>query len=80
MSAPTTYPTSRTAHHPVRLQDADPRLTRRESVIAELAADGKSNREIAVLLFISVRTVENHLHRIYSKLGIHSRLDLTSGR
>ncbi|MEV0296201.1 helix-turn-helix transcriptional regulator [Nocardia sp. NPDC050710] len=80
MSAPTTSPSIRNAHDPARFRNTDQRLTRRESMIAALAADGMSNREIAVRLFISVRTVENHLQRIYHKLGIHSRLDLTTRR
>ncbi|MFE3194139.1 response regulator transcription factor [Nocardia sp. NPDC059240] len=54
----------------------DDRLTRRERVISALAAQGMSNREIAERLFISVRTVENHLQRCYIKLGIHSRQEL----
>ncbi|WP_433192819.1 helix-turn-helix domain-containing protein [Nocardia sp. CA-107356] len=79
MTATTTYLSTpdRCPHYPApHPRHSDSRLTRRECAIAALAADGMSNREIAVLLFISVRTVENHLQRIYTKLGIHSRLDL----
>jgi DNA-binding NarL/FixJ family response regulator len=51
-------------------------LTRRESEIAGLAAAGASSREIAEKLFLSVRTVENHLQSVYSKLGLSSRTGL----
>jgi len=48
-------------------------LTRREVEIASMAASGLSDREIARRCELSLRTVENHLHRAYSKLGINSR-------
>ncbi|MEV4348214.1 AAA family ATPase [Actinoplanes sp. NPDC049596] len=48
-------------------------LTAQEQQVAELAARGLRNREIADQLFISVRTVGAHLHSIYPKLGISSR-------
>ncbi|MFJ9113663.1 LuxR C-terminal-related transcriptional regulator [Streptomyces sp. NPDC102283] len=48
-------------------------LTPREREVAALAATGMSNRDIALRLVVSVRTVENHLHRIYHKLGITER-------
>lgn len=48
-------------------------LTPREREVAALAATGMSNRDIALRLVVSVRTVENHLHRIYHKLGITAR-------
>jgi len=48
-------------------------LTARESQIANLAADGLTNREIASRLFISPATVEHHLHRAFVKLGISRR-------
>jgi DNA-binding CsgD family transcriptional regulator len=43
-----------------------------------MAAGGESNREIAAALFITVRTVENHLSRGYRKLGIRSRGELAA--
>ncbi|MEC5200179.1 DNA-binding CsgD family transcriptional regulator [Arthrobacter sp. PL16] len=51
-------------------------LTRSEAAVARLIATGESNKGIAESLFVSVRTVEGHLHRIYVKLGINGRLEL----
>jgi DNA-binding CsgD family transcriptional regulator len=51
-------------------------LTLREAQVAELARDGHSNKEIASRLFISASTVEYHLHKVYTKLGIVSRNQL----
>lgn len=51
-------------------------LSRREREVADLAVTGRSNREIAEALVISERTVENHLYRIFTKLGIGSREEL----
>lgn len=51
-------------------------LTRREREIAMLAAAGRSAKEVADELCISHRTVENHLLRIYSKLGVSNREEL----
>jgi predicted ATPase/DNA-binding CsgD family transcriptional regulator len=51
-------------------------LTFREAEIADLAARGMSNRQIAEHLFISKRTVDAHLDHIYAKLGISSRVEL----
>ncbi len=48
-------------------------LSRRESEIADLAAAGLSNKEIAQRLIIGERTVESHLYRVFTKLGISSR-------
>ncbi|HEY2449570.1 MAG TPA: helix-turn-helix transcriptional regulator, partial [Mycobacterium sp.] len=48
-------------------------ITSREIEIAELVAAGLSNRQIADRLFVSVRTAEGHLYRIFTKLGINSR-------
>lgn len=51
-------------------------LTGAERRVARLAARGQSNRQIAAALYVSVRTVENHLARSYGKLGIASRTEL----
>jgi len=51
-------------------------LTARELEVAGLAAAGSSNREIAGHLYVSVRTVETQLQRVYEKLGVHSREEL----
>ena len=51
-------------------------LTPSERRVAELAASGKTNRDVAAALFISPKTVEANLARIYRKLGIKSRAEL----
>jgi DNA-binding CsgD family transcriptional regulator len=51
-------------------------LTISEQRVAELAASGMTNRDVAAALFISPKTVEANLARIYRKLGIHSRAEL----
>jgi DNA-binding CsgD family transcriptional regulator len=51
-------------------------LTAREREIAALAAQGSSSKEIADRLFLSARTVDNHLQSIYGKLGIRGRREL----
>ena len=51
-------------------------LTVAEQRVAELAARGMQNKEIATMLFITPRTVEAHLTRIYRKLGLRSRVEL----
>ena len=48
-------------------------LTRREKEVLRLLADGLSNREIAERLFISPKTAEHHVSRIYAKLGVSTR-------
>ncbi len=53
-------------------------LTASERRVAEYAADGRTNREIAEELFVTPKTVENHLTRVYSKLGVSSRRELSS--
>ncbi len=51
-------------------------LTAQETQIAQLAVEGHSNSEIGAELFISPRTVEWHLHKVFTKLGISSRREL----
>ena len=51
-------------------------LTPSEQRVAELAASGKTNRDVAAALFISPKTVEANLGRIYRKLGIETRAEL----
>jgi DNA-binding NarL/FixJ family response regulator len=53
-------------------------LSARERDIAQLAAAGRSNRQIAAALFLSEKTVENNLSRIYAKLAVRSRVELTA--
>ena len=51
-------------------------LTPTEQQIAELVAEGKTNREVAATLFVTPKTVESALTRIYRKLGVRSRTEL----
>jgi DNA-binding CsgD family transcriptional regulator len=53
-------------------------LSPREREVAEEVAAGKTNRDIAATLFLSEKTIESHLARIYSKLDVHSRAALTA--
>jgi DNA-binding CsgD family transcriptional regulator len=73
------------AEHELRAAGARPRrrafsgleaLTASERRVADLAVQMQSNREIAEALFVTAKTVENHLGRIYQKVGIHSRREL----
>jgi DNA-binding CsgD family transcriptional regulator len=53
-------------------------LTARERDVVTLAAQGLSSKAIAERLFLSARTVDNHLQRAYAKLGVSGRDDLAS--
>jgi ATP/maltotriose-dependent transcriptional regulator MalT len=59
-----------------RLPHAFDQLTPQELQITQMAAEGLSNREIGQRLYLSHRTIESHLHRVYPKLGITSRTQL----
>jgi len=54
------------------------RVTAREREVVELIIQGKSNKEVQALLFISSNTVKNHIYNIYRKLGVKSRTQLMS--
>jgi DNA-binding NarL/FixJ family response regulator len=64
-----------------RLQQLDPArldaLTPSERRVAQMAADGQTNREIAQALFVTPKTVETHLSHIFRKLEIQSRSQLS---
>ncbi|MDQ0757140.1 LuxR C-terminal-related transcriptional regulator [Arthrobacter sp. B3I4] len=61
---------------PVVPRSKGPLLTDRERQIATLAGNGVSNKDIALEVGISVRTVEGHLYQVFTKLGVSSRSDL----
>ena len=61
-----------------RVVEARDQLTPQELEIAQLAASGLTNPEIAQRLFVSPRTVSSHLYRIFPKLGISSRSQLSA--
>jgi DNA-binding CsgD family transcriptional regulator len=60
------------------LLDTTAGLSTREREVALLAASGLTSRQVADRLFLSSRTVENHLQRVYTKLGVTSRDELTA--
>ena len=52
-------------------------MTKSELAVAQLVADGLTNREIAERLFVSPHTVNTHLRQVFAKLEVNSRVDLT---
>jgi DNA-binding CsgD family transcriptional regulator len=77
---------SDTAFKPVKAEVATPKgiehvlahhgITKRERQVVEQICLGKTNKQIADELFISLQTVKDHTHRIYAKLGVKSRMQL----
>jgi DNA-binding NarL/FixJ family response regulator len=61
--------------HPERVFNE---LTPQEEAVSQLVASGLSNRDFAAELFLSAKTVQYHLTRVYAKLGIHSRSELAA--
>jgi DNA-binding NarL/FixJ family response regulator len=62
--------------HPGERRPAEPSLSPRETEVLRLVAKGYTYREIADKLFISVKTVQNHVRNILSKLQLHRRYEL----
>jgi LuxR family maltose regulon positive regulatory protein len=58
-----------------RVQSLMEPLSERELEVLQLVADGRSNREIAEQLFVTVGTVKKHLNNIYGKLGVARRTE-----
>lgn len=56
--------------------DLTARLTAQQLMVARMAADGATNREIAVRLALSPRTIDHHLRGVFTRLGIRSRIEL----
>ena len=67
---------SELARIPGRSGRASNELTETERRVAELVAQGLSNKEVAAAMFVSVRAVEANLSKVYGKLGIRSRTQL----
>ena len=64
------------AHARKRTVERTSQLTTQEAQVARLAYEGHSNPEIGAWLFISPRTVEYHLHKVFTKMNITSRSQL----
>jgi DNA-binding NarL/FixJ family response regulator len=65
--------------NPIHLNNRDgmPLLTRREEEVVHLVADGLKNREIAEKLQVKEHSIRNYIYRIFDKLGVSSRVELT---
>ncbi len=79
LAAPRDYPLASVPPESRRVATEDrwSTLTGAETRVAELVASGMTNREIAKTLTISPHTVDAHLKHVYTKLDIHSRVELT---
>jgi DNA-binding CsgD family transcriptional regulator len=66
--------------HPLRGPRGHVELTPQEEAVTLLVAQGLSNREVAAELYVSPKTVQYHLTRIYAKLGVRSRAELAAVR
>jgi DNA-binding CsgD family transcriptional regulator len=66
--------------HQIRGSSDDVELTPQEEAISTLVAQGLSNREVAAELYVSIKTVQYHLTRVYAKLGVRSRSELAALR
>jgi DNA-binding NarL/FixJ family response regulator len=64
------------AAYKAKLEDRPDALTLRERQVLQLIAEGKSTRDVASLLFISVKTAETHRTRLMQKLDIHETASL----
>lgn len=62
----------------LRLHGGVPTLTAREKEVAALVADGLTSKAIAEILVLSPRTIESHLYRIFTKLGVSDRSELAA--
>lgn len=66
--------------NPMRAPQGAVELTPQEEAVTNLVARGMSNREVAAELYVSTKTVQYHLTRVYAKLGVRSRAELAAVR